>query len=420
MKKQFKFWMIVLPLVLSAGLTSCSDDDFTQTIFDTTEYPLDRTSYTFPLDTFLKVSYLEPYNMSFKYRMEDIGSDLQKNLVPASYDASVHLAVLSKYLWYDVYAKYGGERFLKENSPRIIHVIGSKSYNPSQGTETLGVAEGGLKITLYNANNLPKMLYDPYMNGRELSDVDRIELMNKYFFKTMHHEFGHILDQTHLHPLSFNTISTGSYNSTGWSDTHDSIAAGRGFVTPYASMNTSEDWVETLANYITRDSVSWATLLQSASYEWEEIDYDKSQWEDKIKPNCNYDTIGYKKNADNGEVKIVRRVCKRNGDDTQSVILDENGKVQWIHNSTIFGDQVIMTKLGLVREWMQKYYSINIDDLRREVQLRQFKTNADGTFVKDRWGKFVNRLTSPVDGSSQTLIEQLLEQVYKFKELQTK
>ena len=111
MKKQFKFWMIVLPLVLSAGLTSCSDDDFTQTIFDTTEYPLDRTSYTFPLDTFLKVSYLEPYNMSFKYRMEDIGSDLQKNLVPASYDASVHLAVLSKYLWYDVYAKYGGERF---------------------------------------------------------------------------------------------------------------------------------------------------------------------------------------------------------------------------------------------------------------------------------------------------------------------
>ena len=221
MKNRFNI-LLVATLAIMAGFTSCgNDDDFTASIFDINDYPLDRTQYSFPLDTFLKVNYLEPYNVSFIYRMEDVGSDMDKNLTPAAYDKSVDLAVLSKYLWYEVYEKYGTAEFLKKNSPRIIHVIGSKSYNPSQGTETLGVAEGGLKITLYNVNRL-----NP-------SDID---YMNEYFFKTMHHEFGHILDQTILRPTAFNLLSNSSYDASTWSDTPDSVPQERIGWRPWPTM----------------------------------------------------------------------------------------------------------------------------------------------------------------------------------------
>jgi len=386
------------------GFVSCSDDDdFTATIFDTTDYPLDRTSYTFPLDTFVKKNFLEPYNLKFIYKMEDIGSDLQKNLVPATYEQSLDLAVLAKYLWYDVYDKYGGDLFLKENSPRIIHVIGSPAYNPSQGTETLGVAEGGLKITLYKANSL---------------NVGNITDMNEFFFKTMHHEFGHILDQTHIHPTSFNLISSSHYDASGWSEQPDSVTAGMGFVTPYASSSYSEDWVETLANYVTRDSMSWAKLLSSAQYDWEVEDIESENAYNKLlTPGCDMDTIGYLKKMNNGEYKVYRRVCARNPDGT--VLLDADGKVTWLDNNGINGSVVIMQKLDLVRKWLSDNYNIDIEDLRREVQQRQYMTNPDGTFMKDKYGFFVNRLISPLPSDpSTTLIDSLRNEVNIYKELQ--
>ena len=236
--------LIVSIIAVSAGFVSCSDDDdFTATIFDSDpsiDY-LDKSLYTFPLDTFCKKEFLEPYNLKFIYKMEDKGSDMNKNLTPATYDKSVDLAVLTKYLWYDIYKDVASDEFLKENSPRIIHVIGSKNYNPSQGTETLGDASSGVKINLYNVNNL---------------DASNITMMNQYFFKTMHHEFAHILDQTHLRPTSFNTISNSNYDAAGWSDSPDSLKSGFGFVSSYASSAVAEDWAECLSVFVTSDSIS--------------------------------------------------------------------------------------------------------------------------------------------------------------------
>jgi len=402
MKSRLNILLVVVAAVLTAQLSSCSKDKFTDSIFDTKEKPLDRTLYTFPLDTFIKVQFLEPYNVQFIYKTEDKGlssSDMAKNFTPAPYDNCVKLAVLSKYLWYDVYKLHAGEAFLKDNSPRVIHVIGSKSYNVSQGTETLGVAEGGLKISLYNVNNL---------------DEADIDVMNEYFFKTMHHEFGHILDQTHLRPTAFNVISNGQYDASGWNETPDSVAAGRGFVSPYASSATGEDWVEVLANYITLDTIKWERLLGSASYEWELVDIEnESAYKKLLSPGCNLDTIGYYKSQDNGENKVYRRVCARNADDT--VALDEEGNVQWLHKTGIDGKAVIMKKLDMVREWLKTYFGTDIDKLRKEVQQRQYVTNDDGTFLY-RNGQLVNRLTYEVkDG--KTVMDTLIEEVNQYKSL---
>ena len=408
--------VLVVPAILS-----CKDSGLGPSIYDTTEYPLDRSLYTFPLDTFVKKNFLEPYNLKFIYKMEDVGTDMQKNLVPATYENSVILAVLVKYLWLDVYAKLAGEKevFLKKYSPRIIHVIGSPGYN-SDGSRTVGVAEGGIKVTLMEVNRL---------------DVNQIEGqrgLNELFFHTMHHEFGHILDQTVLRPSSFNTISSGLYDAAGWAEKNDSIQAALGFVTPYGSSQAGEDWVEVLACYVTYDQDRWDILLNAAQYDWEEIDYQVEDYQKKYprayqdyltgysRMTQNYDTIGYLRETANYEYKLVRKVVPRNADGWVAKDADGNYTVS-TDADNINGREVILQKLDLVRTWLQDNWGVNIDELRKEVQTRQYVTDSEGNFLRDRYGDFVNRLTyiDPDDPEGKTLIEILTQEVEEYKNLQT-
>ena len=103
MKNKLNILILAAVALATINMASCTKDDLGPSIFDTKEYPLDRNLYTFPLDTFVKVNFLEPYNMKFLYRMQYISSDKDKNLTPASYENSCKLAVLTKYLWYDAY-----------------------------------------------------------------------------------------------------------------------------------------------------------------------------------------------------------------------------------------------------------------------------------------------------------------------------
>jgi len=402
MKKIFIGIFILAVATVTTTFTACTEDDLGPTIFDATEHPLDRTVYSFPLDTFLKKNFLEAYNVRFIYRMEDIGTDLQKNLVPADYDKSVQLAVLTKYLWYDVYNKYGGKDFLRSNSPRVLHIIGSKNYNTSQGTEVLGVSEGGLKITLYNTNNL---------------NVNNLDNMNHYFFQTMHHEFGHILDQTRLHPTQFNTLSSGHYNSSSWQETPDSVSLGNGFITSYASSSTSEDWVETIANYITLDPMAWERCLNSACYDWEEFDFTDDYLKKHNATTWGADTIGRINVKENGDKKIYRRKCVRNPD-TDLPIYDENGNVQWEHNAGFIGKDIILQKLDLCRKWMKDYFNVKLDDIRAEVHKRTFVTDDNGNVKYDEYGEPLNNITS-TDADGKRLIDKLVEEVEQYKALQT-
>ena len=203
---KFNIWLLGLLAMVCGAMTSCSDDDLGPSIFDATYHPLDRSLYSFPLDSFVEVNYREPYNIRFIYKMEDIGTNMNYNLVPVDYQKAVKFAVLGKYLWYDVYKKEVGDEFLKKYTPHIIQLIGSPAYNANSGTEVLGTAEGGLKITLYKGNEL---------------DETSIDSLNEYFFRTMHHEFSHILHQNVIIPTSFRAISNGQYNAMNWQETAD-------------------------------------------------------------------------------------------------------------------------------------------------------------------------------------------------------
>lgn len=421
MKKLNILLFVFLAYVGVNSFVACSEDELGPTIFPAEDKPLDRTLGTFPLDTFVKKHMLERYNMKYIYRMEDVGADMQKNLVPAKYEKSVDLAILTKYLWLDVYDKLAGEKevFLKKYAPRIIHVIGSPAYN-EDGSRTVGVAEGGVKITLMEANKL------------NVDEIEGANGLNNLFFHTMHHEFAHILDQTYQRPTAFDLLSSALYDAA-WNDKHDSVQCSLGFVTPYGSSANREDWVEVLSCYVTYTQERWDNLLESASYDWEDVDmtaekYDSLFWnyEEKNgkwvkttrKTEYDIDTIGYLHELSNYEYKVARKVVKRDADGWVQTDSLGNWQYDREHWDNIDGREVILTKLDLVRTWLKTNWDIDLDELRREVQSRQYLTDSNGNFVRNEWGGYVNRLTQPYEGDpSKTLFEYLSKEIEDYKKI---
>lgn len=401
MKKSIIF--IFLSILIGSSLfTACSDDELGPTIFDATVRPLDRTQYSFPLDSFVEANYRQPYNLRYIYRMEDISADMDYNLIPCTYQKSKEVAVLAKYLWFDIYAKLQTPEFLKMYAPRILHIIGSPAYNPSSGTMTLGEASGGKKITFYRGNSI---------------DVNNIDSLNELFFKTMHHEFSHILQQTKVTPTEFNTLSSGQYDSFAWQDRNDSLVLSLGFVTPYGSSQATEDWVEVIANYIVKDSITWNGMLNTATYGWEVVMVDVDKFDPELETRTfKNDVKEAGSNNKYAQYEVYRKTIVR--DENGDPIKDENGKLQYIDEDGVDGKALILQKLDMARNWMKTSFGLDLDQLRKEVQTRQYLTDEKGEFVL-RDGKFVNRLVEPLHiGSSETLMDSLLYQVDKFKELQ--
>lgn len=232
------------------SLWSCSEDDLDpNSIFGGTETGKVPNEF----DTWLLENYTTPYNIEFKYRFEDMETDDTYNLVAADYDRSIALAKFTKYLWLESYEELLGPDFIRTYCPRLLFLVGSPAYN-TDGSVVLGTAEGGLKITLYNVNSI------------SLTSID-VEQLNYWYFKTMHHEFAHILHQTKNYPTEFNEITPSGYQPTGWVNVSEQEALDMGFVSPYASSETQEDFVEIIAIYVTHTAEYWDNLVGSASAE---------------------------------------------------------------------------------------------------------------------------------------------------------
>ena len=242
--KKNKIYIFIVVL-FAALFVSCSEDDLNSESVITEAQRVEND-----FDRWIVKHYVTPYNIDFKYRMEDIESDRDYNLIPADYTKSVQLAKLVEFLCLNVYDEVtGSKEFIRDYFPKMIHLVGSPAYD--EGQITLGTAEGGLKVTLYNVNTL-----DPHNPD--------IEVLNFWYFKTMHHEFTHILHQTVEFPKEFYEVSTGRYTGAGWVNITDEIAFKRVFITNYASTEVHEDFAETVANYVTHDEAWWQQQLSIA------------------------------------------------------------------------------------------------------------------------------------------------------------
>lgn len=240
----------ILILLTAFSITSCGvDDEISKDSIFNTESPIRNE-----LDTWILENYVNEYNIDLKYRFEDIESDMNYNVIPANYTKSVALAQLVKYLWMDVYTKIAGKTFLCTYCPKVMHFVGSPEYEAGGGSMVLGTAEGGMKITLFN------------VNGLDVKNPD-MELLNEWYFKTMHHEFAHILHQTKNYSTDYITITQGKYTGPAWVNKTDSEMRKLGFVTAYGSTNVDEDFVEVIANYIVKSDSEWENILQEAGEE---------------------------------------------------------------------------------------------------------------------------------------------------------
>lgn len=235
----------IIAILLTGFIWSCSEDDVNvDSIFDTSE--IERNEF----EEWLLKNYTWPYNIDFKYRLEDIESDMDHTLAPADVDKSVKLAKLVKYCWLEAYDEVAGIDFTRTYVPKIIHLVGSAAYNDDY-TMVLGTAEGGLKITLYYVNSM----------------AVNADFLNVYYFKTMHHEFAHILHQTKNYSTEFEQISVGKYIGDDWSYSSDTEARLAGFVSPYAQSEPNEDFVEIISIYVTNTPEYWDALLADAGEE---------------------------------------------------------------------------------------------------------------------------------------------------------
>ena len=301
-----KIFYILFATVLGLGFTACSEDKPSDdSIFG------GKTVQRDAFDLWLLKNYTYPYNIDFKYKMEDIESDMKYTLVPADSAKSAKLAIIVKYLWLDAYAEVAGHDFVKASVPRMIHLIGSPAYN-SEGTMVLGTAEGGLKVTLYMVNWLTDDMLKDY------------ETLNEYYFHTMHHEFTHILNQKKPYDTNFDLITESDYVSGDWYQLTDMDALQHGFVTPYSMVEPIEDFAEMLSVYVTDSKEAWQARMEIAR-QWT-----PAKW-------------GY---------------------------YDDDSRFLNARKPASTGEDLINDKLAIVRTYMQDAWDIDIDELRDAVAHR--------------------------------------------------
>lgn len=239
-------YSLVTAVALSA-FASCSEEKLApESVITLDQY--DKNDF----DKWLEANYVSPYNIEFKYRYENIESDLNYYTIPADYECSVMLAHLVKYLCIDTYDEVGGVDFTRRYFPKEFFLIGEWQYK-NNGVYTLGTAESGKKILLAGVNYLKTYL-------------SSATNLNSRYIKTIHHEFTHILNQTRDYPAGFREVTGTTYVADSWSSSpYNTGYLQRGYISSYAQQSAGEDFAEMVSLYVVNTPEWWETQLATAA-----------------------------------------------------------------------------------------------------------------------------------------------------------
>jgi substrate import-associated zinc metallohydrolase lipoprotein len=205
-----------------------------------------------PIDTWLEQTFTKPYNIEVKYRWDPYEVPLGKTLVPPLIEKVRPIMEGVKAIWIDPYEKVAGSDFIKKFCPKQYILVGSANYN-RDGTVTLGTAEGGRKVVLYTVNFFDKK----YIGS--VNDFGSI----KQQLHTIHHEFGHILQQNVAPSIAFRQITPSTYTSN-WYNVSEDEALALGYVTSYAMSKADEDFVEVLATLLVEGQAGYDAIVNAA------------------------------------------------------------------------------------------------------------------------------------------------------------
>ncbi|WP_075340502.1 substrate import-associated zinc metallohydrolase lipoprotein [Tenacibaculum agarivorans] len=227
--------------------TSCDyqEDPITDSNLDTTTPELSTT------DVWLRDNYAIPYNIDVTYQWDEGRVDLNRFLFPPFLDNVVPAMNAVKTIWIDSYNQVGGVDFVRKVAPRELVLVGGFNLN-EDGTRTLGFAEGGKNIVLF--------------------EVDLIDFSNRAsvieFVKTVQHEYTHILNQTiRFDEEAFQQITPADYTAQWFNpaDTQErfDIANSLGFITDYARLNHTEDFAEMVETLLSNTATEYAAILDN-------------------------------------------------------------------------------------------------------------------------------------------------------------
>ena len=228
-----------------------------------------RTTAQTALDTYIYNNFQQPYNIIVTYNYIDADFEMGKYLYPPTESKVQPMLEIVKKVWIDSYTQVAGQDFIKSVAPRQISLIGGYNMN-SDGTITLGFADSGMKITLFNVDQL---------------DVTQHEATRQYFH-TIQHEYCHIINQRKPYSEEYGKITPSDYTAN-WYNVGLADANKKGFITPYSMLNDIEDFAEMTSGILSMSKTDWDAKINAIPEEGRKlirkkeafvVAYFKSEW----------------------------------------------------------------------------------------------------------------------------------------------
>ncbi|WP_281239179.1 substrate import-associated zinc metallohydrolase lipoprotein [Flavobacterium praedii] len=239
--KIVKYNKIAVLFLALTVLTACSNDD------QVGESQLDFNQPTkTALDNWIGINYLNPYNINVQYKWNQNTVDNSRYLFPPLVSSVQPALEIVQKIWLDSYKTIGGADFVKKIAPREIVLVGGVNLN-SVGTRTLGLAEGGQRVTLFETDYIDK--------------TNRANIQE--FIHTIQHEYIHILNQNKpFDEKAWAAITPVGYTAD-WYNYENALSNELGFITSYARSNINEDFAETASIILISSKAEYADFLNN-------------------------------------------------------------------------------------------------------------------------------------------------------------
>jgi substrate import-associated zinc metallohydrolase lipoprotein len=239
--KKLNLYKKIVVLSTALFLGACAGDEpLTESILDVS------TPSKTELDNWIDINYLNTYNINIQYKWNQNLVDNNRFLYPPIQSKVQPVLEIVQKIWLDSYKAIAGPDFVKTIAPREFVLVGGRNLN-STGTITLGIAEGGQRITLFETDKVDKQ--------------DRENV--KRFLHTIQHEYIHILNQHKpFDEKSLSKITPSGYSSA-WYNTTDEEALEQGFITAYAKSNINEDFAEMASIMLISSKAEYEDILNS-------------------------------------------------------------------------------------------------------------------------------------------------------------
>ena len=256
---------IYIAAVLALSLAACNNKENLSS--ESVLKP--RTTAKTALDTYIYNNFQQPYNIMVTYNYIDADFEMGKYFYPPTEAKVQPMLEIVKKVWIDSYTQVAGQNFIKSVAPRQISLIGGYNVNPS-GTITLGFADSGMKITLFNVDQL---------------DVTQHEATRQYFH-TIQHEYCHIINQRKPYSEEYGKITPSDYTAN-WYNVRLADANKKGFITPYSMLNDIEDFAEMTSGILSMSKTDWDAKINAIPEEGRKlirkkeafvVAYFKSEW----------------------------------------------------------------------------------------------------------------------------------------------